>query len=262
MIDNKIIDRLQNLKYLGKLKGANVSILSKKSEYHDMVKFFAIIDEDNVIQKITYKATGCTNFMAMCSFFCELVEGKKVSTALKINKEDLEKFVVLNKSAEHVYSIIFNTFALLIKKYNKAIESGKINNSKSDKKDERVNETKKTKTTKKIQKPLKVESVIVSPTNDNKVIKVVQVTEETHVKHEDNKVEVKTTKKSNEIHLGHLSSLQEKIKTKESHDKSLNKVQHLNSILDHLDHKHKEDVIVIEEAPKMKKGFFSRFKKK
>ena len=119
MLDNKIISRLQNLKYLGKIKGANTSIISKKSKYHDTVKFYAQINSENRIQKISFQASGCTTFMAMCSFFCELVEGMKVSSALKTKKEDLDKFVQVDNSSIHVFPIIFDTFQLLIKKYNK-----------------------------------------------------------------------------------------------------------------------------------------------
>lgn len=196
MIHKKILERLQDLKYLGKLKGANVSILSKKSEYHDMVKFFAIIDENNIIQKITFKATGCTNFMVMCSYFCELVEGKKVATALKISKEDLDQIVVLPAASEHVYPIIINTFILLIKKYNKNLETEKATNKKET--------AKKTNTTKNIQSE-------------------------------------------------HLSNLKDKITTKEKHAKSQNQINHINSMLEHLNK---------EETKVEKKSLFSRFKKK
>ena len=114
MIDNKIISRLEHLTYLGRVKGFNVSIVSKKPEYHDIVKFYAQINTDNRIQKISFQASGCTTFMAMCSYFCELIEGMKVSSASKVTKEDLEKFVKADKSSEHVYPIIFDTFQLLL----------------------------------------------------------------------------------------------------------------------------------------------------
>lgn len=396
MIDSKIISRLEDLKYLGKTKGANVSIISKKSEYHDVVKFFAQINSDNRIQKISYQASGCTTFMAMCSFFCELVEGMKVSSALKITREDLDKVVKVEVSNDHVYPIIFDTFQLLIKKYNKGVESGKItpaevvenkassNNAskknaknsvvidktlekylenpssqktpkkervKSEKltiieetlkevkeeskekaierkmedfeikekfskviekdnkpkkekkskqapvcpiiieeiKDEIIVEDKKEKTEKKKspkkQKVVKTKDEKVSEiieeikpdvihnnelevdTVDNSenlpsteilvveekpqiqleekhIVKVVEIKEEIEVKKtSDDVVEMKTTKKTNEIHLGHLSSLQEKLKTKENHDKSQHNLHSLNSLLQKMEIKKENNVV-------------------
>lgn len=361
MIDNAIISRLENLKYLGKIKKANVSIISKKSEYHDLVKFYAQINKDNVIQKISYQATGCTTFMVMCSYFCELVEGKNISEALEINKDNFEIFTKLKTKDEHVFPIILNTFKLLVDKYNKGVQNGKIipaetivvkevssikkeetkqpfiDNSidkylentdnkpiKSSKKkeiskentvektiepieeiieikeDEQPKATKKKKeiivdeikvekpkkkSTKKIKKEVilpdieefkdednisstevKIEPIVV----DENVVKVIEIEETHHVTtKEDSIVEIKT-KKTNEIHLGHLSSLQEKLKTKEQHEKSSQNIQSLNSLLQRMDsHKEVKKEEVVEEkieepkeVKKEKKSFFSWFKRK
>lgn len=126
MYNEKIISRLNNLTYLGPLKNANVTILSKPNKFSDMVKFFAQINTKDVIQKISFKASGCTTFMAMCSYFCEMIENKTVENALKITKETFEEIVVLPESRFHVYHIILTTFALLIKKYRKGVEKGVI----------------------------------------------------------------------------------------------------------------------------------------
>lgn len=126
MYNQIIIDRLKNLSNLYALKKANITIMSKKNEFGDMVKFFAQINTDNVIQKISYKATGCTTFVALCSYFCELVEGKSIEKASKINADDLKSFCDLDETKTHTYKIILDTFALLIKKYQKGVQSGKI----------------------------------------------------------------------------------------------------------------------------------------
>ena len=57
MYNQIIIDRLRNLSNLYALKKANVKIVSKKNEFGDIVKFFAQINIENVIQKISYKAS-------------------------------------------------------------------------------------------------------------------------------------------------------------------------------------------------------------
>lgn len=126
MYNEIIAKRLSNLRYLSPMKKSNVTILSKKNDYSDVLKFFAQINTDNIIQKISFKASGCSSFLSMCDYFCEMVEGKTIEQALKISEDDLKAITTLDKSREHVYLIILDTFKLLLKKYNKGIEKNKI----------------------------------------------------------------------------------------------------------------------------------------
>ncbi len=126
MYSDKILEQLDNLKYLGPLKGSNISVVSKPNEFGDAVKFYAQINKEDVIQKITYRASGCTHFLVFCNYFCSLVEGKTVKAALNVKAEKLENFVELDESKTHIISIILNTFALMIKRYRKGIDNGKI----------------------------------------------------------------------------------------------------------------------------------------
>lgn len=126
MYNQKIIDRLNNLTYLKALKNSNATAITKKNLYGDIVKFYAQINKNDVIQAITFKCTGCSYFTALCSYFCELAEGKTVAEALKIKEKDLVAFAKLDESRHHIYPLILGTFALLVKKYRKAIELGKV----------------------------------------------------------------------------------------------------------------------------------------
>ena len=126
MYNEKILNQLDNLKYLGALKGSTVSIVSKPNEFGDAVKFYAQINKDDIIQKISYRASGCTHFLVFCNYFCSLVEGKTIKSALNIKAEKLENFVELDESKTHIVPIILNAFTLLIKRYRKGVESGKI----------------------------------------------------------------------------------------------------------------------------------------
>lgn len=124
---NQIIrDRIENLTYLSTLKNSNASAITKKNPYGDIVKFYAQINKNNVIQAITFKATGCTYFVALSSYFCELAEGKTIDEALKISENDLVAFAKLDESKHHIYPLILSTFALLVKKYRKALADGKV----------------------------------------------------------------------------------------------------------------------------------------
>lgn len=124
---NQIIrDRIENLTYLSNLKNSNASAITKKNPYGDIVKFYAQINKNNVIEAITFKATGCTYFVALSSYFCELAEGKTIDEALKISENDLVAFAKLDESKHHIYPLILGTFALLVKKYRKALADGKV----------------------------------------------------------------------------------------------------------------------------------------
>jgi len=211
-----VLKRLENLPYLSVLRSRNISILSKSNNFHDSVKFFAQIDDKNVIKKISFKASGCTAFMLMCSYFCELVEGKKISTALKINVEDLEKLMTLKDSQKHVVDIITKTFALMINKYNKGVAKGTIIPIKSDDSESKdeiaqdkvliVDNTAKTKksskTTKEVKNSTKSvkksksdvvdnnEVVIVEPKKADTGYKTIETieTKQVYVDHNDNKI--------------------------------------------------------------------------
>lgn len=126
MYNEIIINRLNNLTYLSALKNSNATAITKKNPYGDIVKFYAQINKNNVIQAISFKASGCSYFIALSSYFCELVEGKTIDEALKIKEKDLIAFAELDESKHHIYPIILNTFALLVKKYRKGLETGKI----------------------------------------------------------------------------------------------------------------------------------------
>lgn len=279
MYNQIIIDRLRNLNNLYALKKANVTIMSKKNEFGDMVKFFAQINTDNVIQKFSYKATGCTTFVALCSYFCELVEGKSIEKASKINADDLKSFCDLDESKTHAYKIILDTFALLIKKYKKGIQSGKIipceiieNNQKTEtknkvKKDnlsqekkcvekdlnailaEEKPKRKKTSASKTKEKTSSHKEVI----NETTVIKteiieknLQNTTEEIKPTQSDKKIEESSQK------LTHLQALDQKIQTKENNDKKKTNTINLNSILNKLN-THKEDNLKKQEVHSQEK---------
>jgi len=126
MYNEKILSQLQELNFLHVTKKSNVSAMAKKNTFGDTVKFYAQIDKNEVVRKISYKASGCTYFVVFCNHFCELVQGRTIDEALKVNVEQLNQFVELDDNRVHVADIIIHTFALLAKKYRKGVQSGKI----------------------------------------------------------------------------------------------------------------------------------------
>ncbi|MBE5735824.1 MAG: iron-sulfur cluster assembly scaffold protein [Clostridiales bacterium] len=134
MYNEKILAQLNSLDYLTPMKKSTVNVVSKRNAFGDSVKFYAQIDDSEVITKISYKASGCTYFLVFCNYFCSIVEGKTLQDALKINSAKLEAFVELDDSKRHVIDIILATFALLVKKYRK--QTAKADDGKDDKKTE------------------------------------------------------------------------------------------------------------------------------
>lgn len=154
MYSDEILSQLNKLSYLRTIKGSTITATSKKNNFNDIVKFYAMINKEDVIEKISYKATGCTHFVVYCNYFCGLVEGKTIKSALKVNAETFEQFGELRESRKHIIDIIIATFALLVKKYRKGVENGSlvpvggVANNKTDSKKTVENSKTKTESTK------------------------------------------------------------------------------------------------------------------
>lgn len=168
MYNEKILSQLQALNFLHVTKNSNVSAMAKKNEFGDAVKFYAQIDKNEVVNKISYKATGCTYFVVFCNHFCELVQGKTIEEGLKINIEQLEQFVELDENRRHVAEIIIHTFELLAKKFRKGVQSGKIIpvDVEEQKNVETVTEIKQVK-----EKPVKEKKISIKEHKEEKLTK-------------------------------------------------------------------------------------------
>lgn len=293
MYNQVIIDRINNLNNLCALKNANAKAISKNNEFGDIVKFFARIDVNNVIEKMSFKATGCTTFIALCSYFCEIAEGKTIDDALKINDKQLSKFTQLDEPRQHVYKIIIDTFALLVKKYRVALSKGTVvpvpatitidlNSGKDKEKLEKNNDKQKKsvkntknnvvnddlkeilmpKSEKSKSKSKKSEKIVVEDKSETKEIEKTESVEISKEKIEENK-------NANENKLNHLNALNNKLQTKEKNEKVANNSKALSEMLNKIKKtENKEDKatkndpeVIIDETPK-KKSLFSWFFKK
>lgn len=237
MYNQKVIDRLTKLTNLHALKNANVTAMTKKNEFGDVVKFFARINTNNEIESISYKASGCSAFMAVCSYFCELCEGKSIKSALKIKEDDLKKFTDLDEAGSHVYKIILDTFALLIKKYNKGVEKGIITPVEPSEKEQESAKKVETKVAKKSSTAEKkiVETDISDIISTEKKRKSNKITKNLDVqKNKANSIE--TAKKTEENNansqkISHIEALNSKLKTKETNEKMKDNSKSLNNML-------------------------------
>lgn len=286
MYSEIILNRLNNLTYLKPLKGSNITCTSKKNNYNDIVKFYAKIDNNEVIQNISFKATGCTYFLVYCDYFCSLAEGKSLKDASKIDAKKLYTLMELNDSKNHVIDIILSTFQLLIKKYRKGLEKGTISpvemDNKSVKESKSVSANEKTsKTEKTINKEKTVHK------KDSSKAEKTSPAKEKSSEKTDSKANAKNKNETKDENVKHLSSMLSKINSTKTTDKKSAKGENseeIPAINDKKDNKkvssNKKNEVVAVEAKEdksenkndnnektanaeksQKKGLFSWFKK-
>lgn len=90
MYNKKILERFQNPKFAGELKGAHACGEVGNARCGDIMKVFIKV-KDNKIQDIKFKTYGCVAAIASSDYLCELAKGKTLDAALKITSKDIVK---------------------------------------------------------------------------------------------------------------------------------------------------------------------------
>ncbi len=86
----KAINYFRDPKFAGELKGADAVGEAGNVRCGDVMKIFLKINK-NVIEEIRFLTYGCIGAIASSEAMCKLVNGKKISEALKITHEDIVK---------------------------------------------------------------------------------------------------------------------------------------------------------------------------
>lgn len=129
MYNTAIIDRLSNLKYVGKLKHYNASGMSdKKFDENDKVKLFLNISKEGVILNASFKALGCTGVLVSSSFICEMLEDKDVKYARKLDVIAVNRYMGADFSEikQHAILVVLNALLATLKNYDKSVAAGTI----------------------------------------------------------------------------------------------------------------------------------------
>ena len=79
----KVLDLFRNPKNLGKLEDANVISVAGNPSCGDMITFYMKINEQNVIEKISFESYGCAANIATASIVTEMIKGLSVENAWK-----------------------------------------------------------------------------------------------------------------------------------------------------------------------------------
>jgi len=85
----KILELFRNPKNLGKMEDATVTAVAGSPACGDMIVFYLKINENEVIEKATFESYGCAANIATASITTELVKGKTLEEAWKIDWKDV-----------------------------------------------------------------------------------------------------------------------------------------------------------------------------
>ena len=81
---SKVMEHLMNPKNVGELADANAVGMVGNAKCGDIMQMFMKIDENEVIQEVTFKTFGCGAAIATSSMATELVKGKTIQEALAL----------------------------------------------------------------------------------------------------------------------------------------------------------------------------------
>jgi nitrogen fixation NifU-like protein len=79
----KVLDLFRNPKNLGKLEDANVISVAGNPACGDMITFYMKINEQDIIEKISFESYGCAANIATASIVTELIKGLSLERAWK-----------------------------------------------------------------------------------------------------------------------------------------------------------------------------------
>ena len=79
----KVLDLFRNPKNLGKMDDANVIAIAGNPACGDMITFYMKINDQEIIEKITFESYGCAANIATASIVTEMIKGMSLEKAWK-----------------------------------------------------------------------------------------------------------------------------------------------------------------------------------
>ena len=89
MYNKKIMQLFVNPNNCGLVHGANATCYITHEVYGDIIKMYAVIDEENIIQDAGFKAFGSPELIAVLSVLTDLMKGKSIEQARIIDKDEI-----------------------------------------------------------------------------------------------------------------------------------------------------------------------------
>ena len=89
MYNDKVMEIFQNPKNVGELKGANGIGTVGNEACGDIMKLYIKVDKNEVITNATFKTFGCAAAIVSSSVATEMIKGKKIEEALKLENQQI-----------------------------------------------------------------------------------------------------------------------------------------------------------------------------
>ncbi|MDD4159594.1 MAG: Fe-S cluster assembly scaffold protein NifU [Synergistaceae bacterium] len=89
MYSDKVVDYFMNPRNAGKLDDANAIGEVGNPKCGDVMKIYLKINDQEIIEDIKFETFGCAAAIATSSMITEMVKGKPIAEALKINNKDV-----------------------------------------------------------------------------------------------------------------------------------------------------------------------------
>ncbi|MGD9666286.1 MAG: Fe-S cluster assembly scaffold protein NifU [Synergistaceae bacterium] len=89
MYTEKVVDYFMNPRNAGKMDDANAIGEVGNPRCGDVMKIYLKINDQEVIEDIKFETFGCAAAIATSSMITEMVKGKTITEALKINNKDV-----------------------------------------------------------------------------------------------------------------------------------------------------------------------------
>ena len=84
MYSEKVMDHFANPRNMGEMKDANGVGMVGNPKCGDIMQMFLKINDDKIIEDVSFKTFGCGAAIATSSMATELIKGKSIDDALKL----------------------------------------------------------------------------------------------------------------------------------------------------------------------------------
>ncbi len=85
MYSEKVLDHFQNPRNVGELQDANGVGMVGNAKCGDIMQMFIRVNEDEIIEDVSFKTFGCGAAVATSSMATEMIKGKSVDEALQLS---------------------------------------------------------------------------------------------------------------------------------------------------------------------------------
>lgn len=87
MYSEKVLDHFQNPRNVGELEGANGVGMVGNAKCGDIMQIFIRVNDDEVIEDVSFKTFGCGAAVATSSMATEMIKGRTLEEALALSNE-------------------------------------------------------------------------------------------------------------------------------------------------------------------------------